>query len=295
MNTNHRILLAAFCIAAFAHRAAAIDISETTSLDRYSNLTANMVQHDQGHLLRNGQFQVLFTSIESTFGIYIDEALLGRPIMIEGLYDGYKAAGVIPKWVRSRDSYPIGFISYVVVSVQGGQDPNPIPIITEQPESQRVLLGSAAFFIADATPTLYVTYQWKFRGKPLVGATDFFLMVTNCGTKQAGPYTVEVSTGGKPIVSQKAMLTIAKPVVITRDPKSQTVKAGKSIALRVSSSGTRPFTYQWYWEGAPIQDATNSFYVIKNVQTNNSGAYVVSVSNGLSFDVSGTAVLNVTP
>ena len=47
----------------------------------------------------------------------------------------------------------------------------------------------------------------------------------------------------------------------------------------VSPAGTGPFFYQWYDNGAPIDDATNQTYTITSIQFTNVGFYSVVVSS----------------
>ena len=55
------------------------------------------------------------------------------------------------------------------------------------------------------------------------------------------------------------------PAVI-RAPQHQIVSLGNNISLTVQPAGQAPFRYQWWFNGAPIADATNSTLVLTNVQ-----------------------------
>lgn len=273
----------------------ALDVSETLAVERYTILTGGDIEYSVGNLLRNGRFRVLMTEITSTFGVPIweFEPISGRWVTYENLYEGYKAVGAIPRWVRSREVFSVGIFNYVIVGVAGKGDPNPIPVFEEQPESETVLLGDNALFFADASPSLYVSYQWRFRNKALPGETFSTLMVEDVGLANVGAYSVEVNCGGKSILSQKATLKLVMPVVIKTQPRSQTVKAGRSVTFRVAVQGTKPFTYQWYFNDTPIPEATKVAYAVRNVQAANAGNYRVVIQNDLSAAVSTNAVLTV--
>jgi hypothetical protein len=273
---------------------------QSFTVERYTILDSATFQYDQGYLLKNGGFQTIVSSVYDVNGplgvpLTTLEPISGRPVMMASAFDAYKAVGALPNWVRSRDVFYIGFIGNVIVSVKGGLDPNPIPQIVDQPESQRILVGQTAFFFVDATPAGYASYQWLFKNKPLPGQTGSILFVNNVGPAQAGIYTVAVDTGGKSVTSQKALLQIVTPVSIKTQPKSQTVTAGKNATFRVYVSGTGPLAYQWYCAGFPVTNATKSFLTISKVQTTNAGTYAVFVNNGLSFVISSNAVLSVVP
>jgi Immunoglobulin I-set domain len=301
MNAFHRPL-AALAVLLWAvsatNNASGIDNSGIVLLERYTILDGSTLQYDNGNLLPNGKFSVLTTMTIGTFGVPISdyEPISGRPVMLESAFNEYKAAGVIPKWVRSRDAFPdIGIEPVVIVAVSGKGDPNPTIGINNQPQSQSVLQGGAAFFYVDASPLSYLSYQWKFKSKDIPGETSLFLEVPNVDRTKAGIYTVHLSTGGKGVTSAKALLRVVIPVTIKKDPKSQAVKTGKTAVFRVSASGTGPFSYQWYLNGAAIPLANKSFYAVGNVQQDQAGAYTVTVSNGLSDATSAEAVLTVSP
>jgi hypothetical protein len=67
---------------------------------------------------------------------------------------------------------------------------------------------------------------------------------------------------------------------ITTQPKSQTIMAGQAVTFSVTTTGTAPLSYQWYKDGATISGATSAGYTLSNVQTSDSGTYIVTVSNG---------------
>ena len=83
------------------------------------------------------------------------------------------------------------------------------------------------------------------------------------------------------------------PPTIVTSPMSQNVGLGESLVLGVSATGSRPFAYQWRFNGAPIANATNATYSIATVSSANSGNYDVIVSNTAGAPTSGVAVVNV--
>jgi len=296
-----RLLSVLCCTALFsiaALRAQAIDITGSISLERYTVLTNGSLQYETGNLLKTGQFRV-FTS-EIVDPLYYDTLdpfipISGKPIMNEMLFNAYKADGIIPSLRRSRYDFTIGFETYVIVAIAGRGDPNPAITIESQPESERALLGDPAYFYIIADPDPYISYQWMFRGKPLAGETSFDFWINAVSPTNAGIYRVAMNTGGRTVLSKPALLTIVKPVAITSEPKSQTVKTGKPAVFRVAVSGTPPFAYQWFWDRTAISNATKSFFSIPHVQGTNAGNYVVVVANGETYAVSSNAVLTVSP
>ncbi len=282
------------CLACPSNNANALDVSQTIPLERDTVLADGNIEVDDGYLLRNGKYQVITSLEEGLLGVPLEtyEAVSGKPIMYEELFDDLKAKGVIPHWVRSRAAFSIGIIPSVIVSI-AGQDPNPTITIAQQPTNQTVLAGGSAFFYVNASPVPYLSYQWLHNGSPLGGQTTSLLLLSNIVSKEAGNYSVTMTTGGKKVSSKKGILRVVLPVAIKTAPRSQTVKARHGAVFRVAVQGTPPFTYQWYYNSNSIPQATRSFYSILKVTESDAGSYAVVVSNGLSHAVSPAAMLTV--
>jgi hypothetical protein len=69
------------------------------------------------------------------------------------------------------------------------------------------------------------------------------------------------------------------PMSITQNPQSQTVFAGANVTFTVTATGTGPTTYQWTFNGVNIPGATSTSLTLNGVTTNQSGAYLVQVTN----------------
>ena len=81
--------------------------------------------------------------------------------------------------------------------------------------------------------------------------------------------------------------------IILLGPISQTVSEGNSVSFSVSVVSLETPTYQWYFNGAPISDATGSSYSISKATAKNAGSYYVICVNGVGPTTSGTATLTV--
>ncbi len=86
-----------------------------------------------------------------------------------------------------------------------------LPVITNGPQSQTVTQGASASFSVGVRSLTYLTYQWRFFGTNLAGATDSALKLMNVQVWQAGPYSVVVSNSYGPATSTNAILTVALP------------------------------------------------------------------------------------
>lgn len=109
---------------------------------------------------------------------------------------------------------------------------------------------------------------------------------------------VGVQNGGWLTVLQSAVSLAGantNPPVILTPPSSQTNTVGALVNFSVVVSGASPLAYQWRKEGFPIAGATNSSFAIATVQTNDAGAYSVTISNPYGTNTSANASLTVVP
>ena len=92
----------------------------------------------------------------------------------------------------------------------GGGILNLPPSITTPPASRTVGLGRTATFHVAARGTRPLSYQWRFNGAALPGATNETLTITNVALNQAGDYAVVVTNVFGSIISAPAVLTVSE-------------------------------------------------------------------------------------
>src|SRR5262249_27765459 len=81
--------------------------------------------------------------------------------------------------------------------------------------------------------------------------------------------------------------------VINVQPLNQTVYAGSSVNFSAAADGALPLSWQWYFKGAAVANATSSNLSLTAVTTNQAGGYFVVVTNNFGSDTSQVAVLTV--
>jgi plastocyanin len=180
----------------------------------------------------------------------------------------------------------------VSVTVSGLQ-----PTVTVTPQSQTANAGNDVTFTAQATGSPPLNYQWSFGANPIAGATSSSLLLTNVAVADSGTYTVQVSNAYGS-ASASATLTVTSPPAgtpptITTHPQSQTVSPGANVTFTAGAIGSTPLIWQWFFNGAPITDATNSSLQIANISLANAGNYLVTVNNAFGSATSSTATLTV--
>ncbi len=166
------------------------------------------------------------------------------------------------------------------------------PIILAQPQSRTVTMGTDVTFTVGASGQ-GITYQWRFYGTNLAGATKSSLTRTNVQPADAGPYAAVLSNAGGSILSATAALTVNALPIITAQPADAYTGLGLSATFNVTAASTAPMTYQWQFEGASLADATTSSYTVAEVRLEDQGAYTVLLTNAYGWTRSAPAWLRV--
>lgn len=89
---------------------------------------------------------------------------------------------------------------------------NVAPVIAVQPQNVTVAQGLSATFGVVASGLPIPTYQWRFKGANINGATSASYTIASAGTADAGDYDVVISNAAGTLTSQTAKLTIGLPM-----------------------------------------------------------------------------------
>jgi hypothetical protein len=228
-----------------------------------------------------------------------------RPIRV-GFYDTYPAAET-SSYQGNWGVFPyLGFDKVLLSDIQSGLfivDATPVltasnnfpPLIISQPASITVTQGSTATFSAVATGSS-LTYQWRFNGAAIPGATDSALALSNAVPAMAGNYALVLSNASSTLTSMVASLSVVATQVlqapnISAQPANLSVFQGEDAAFSVAASGSAPLAFQWRFDGQNIQGATNNAFARSNVQPENVGNYSVVISNPAGSVTSSNALL----
>lgn len=145
------------------------------------------------------------------------------------------------------------------------------PVIGTQPVSQTVIAGSAATFSVGITAgTAPVSYQWRFNGNNIVGATNSTYTVANVQTNLAGGYSVLVSNSVGNLVSSVATLAVRYSLTVTKSgsgtvsvsPAGTSFTPGTTVTLVATPSAFYRFTG---WTGDVTSTAST---ITVNMTTN---------------------------
>lgn len=167
------------------------------------------------------------------------------------------------------------------------------PTITSQPSSQTVAAGSNGTFSVSASGAAPLSYQWRFNGANISGATSSSYTRANAQAANAGSYSVVVTNNAGSATSANAILTVRTPPSITTQPQSQTVTGGDSVTFTAAANGDTPLSFQWRKNGANIPFATATSYTISSTSANDAGSYSAVVTNIAGSATSANAILTV--
>jgi uncharacterized repeat protein (TIGR03803 family) len=185
------------------------------------------------------------------------------------------------------------------------------PVIIQQPASQTVLVGATAQFAVAADGTAPFTYQWQDNGTNLTdggaiaGSLTPTLTINDACATNIGTYTIVISNALGTTTTTGAVLSVQVvgpggqlasadgPPIVATQPANQLSVQGGAATFSVLSSGEFPLLYQWQFDGANLDDATNATLVLTNLTSSQAGSYVVVVSNSLGSAISSNALLSV--
>jgi large repetitive protein len=167
--------------------------------------------------------------------------------------------------------------------------------ITAQPQAVVACDGTTATFNVTAVGTGTISYQWRFNGSPITGATSASYSIPAVAAANAGQYSVVVSATCGSVTSANAQLTVNPLTTISSQPVSASICDSTLLSLSVTASGTAPISYQWQLNGSPISGATSALYSDAIATVAESGSYTVLVSGGCSNLLSSAATVVVSP
>lgn len=167
------------------------------------------------------------------------------------------------------------------------------PSIVTPPASVAAFPGADVRFVVAATGSGPLSYQWRFNGGDITGATGPVLDLPAVSGSNAGQYTVEVRNGtGSALSSAAPLILIGAPAIVTA-PAAKSATEGGTATFEVAATGDL-LRYQWTRNAVAIDGATAASYTTPALALGDSGAvYAVIVYNGAGLVASGGAVLTV--
>jgi hypothetical protein len=92
---------------------------------------------------------------------------------------------------------------------------NSAPVITSQPQNQTVVISNSAAFSVTATGSTPLSYEWRFNGATISGASSNSFALNAARYSDGGNYSVTVSNSFGSVLSSNFTLTVltAQPII----------------------------------------------------------------------------------
>lgn len=153
------------------------------------------------------------------------------------------------------------------------------PKIVLHPRSRNVNPGVNVPIAVSVKAAGPVTYQWRFNGANIQGATGANLVLTNAQLPQSGAYDVVVADRIGSRTSAPAIINVLVRPQIVLQPQGQMALVGDTVVLNVAATGTPPLSYRWRRDATTLPFGTNATLVLANVQLSDAGSYSVLITN----------------
>lgn len=206
-----------------------------------------------------------------------------------------RRGGTVVEYSASVPSYVTNIVAVGAYSAGGmalvGSGP---PAFPQKLLNRSVAVGATAYFRMLAVGALPLSYQWTCNGTNIPAATNSILVVANVQPGQVGNYYSLIASNALGMATNNASTLNATPSEVYIQPQAVSAMLGSSVTFTAKTNGQGPFTYQWLFNGASLDSATNISLTCYNVQLTNAGSYSVVVTNAYGT-ATASATLTVQP
>ncbi|MFZ3093759.1 immunoglobulin domain-containing protein [Methanothrix sp.] len=239
---------------------------------------------------------------QGTAATFSVQAKSSEPLSYQWLKDGIKIEGatsesyIIPAAkLNDTGSYSVQVSNNCsqIESDAANLDIIAVPDILAQPASQKVCQGTTATFSVQAESSEPLSYQWLKDGIKIDGATSESYAIPAASLSDTGSFSVQVANSCSEIESEVASLNIIAMPEILIQPINQKGCEWATATFSVQAESTEPLSYQWFKDGIKVDGATSESYAIPAISLNNTGSYLVQVSNNCSQIESEAASLDI--
>lgn len=171
------------------------------------------------------------------------------------------------------------------------------PAIVAPPQSTSATVGQVVRFVAVASGSAPLHYQWQRNGSDLPESNGAELVLVASADLNDTSYAVKVTNAVGTVTSEAAKLEVVPVPVAPRfiqQPQDTSVLEGERLVLKAAATGTPPFAWQWYRDGNIIGGAIGDTLDLGAAALGASGAhYSVRVWNAAGAALSGDARVEV--
>jgi uncharacterized lipoprotein YddW (UPF0748 family) len=175
--------------------------------------------------------------------LLVNQQVDGSQWVLLGTYSFAAGTG---GYVRVTDSISSGVVMADAIKFVYAPPPPVAPSVATHPLSLTRYVAQDAPFSVVANGSVPMSFQWRFEGGAIPGATNSFYTRTNLTLGDAGAYSVAITNAGGGLVSSNAWLTVVEPVIprlanvwfssgsgfrlgITGEPGAYTVEASSNL------------------------------------------------------------------
>jgi hypothetical protein len=283
------------------------EVVVVVSFDPATNLTAAGAFRDRYGV---GSSIRLFGPYRGKLNNDSDRVELRKPMILDGtnwvwvMMDGVRYEDS-PPWPAAADGFglslqrldpsasaedPANWMAAVPgpgIAIVSGIRP---PRIVTHPLSQTLVASGSGLFGVSAVGEAPLRYQWRLNGTNLPGATNALLPIATVQPGQAGEYQVVVYNTAGSALSSNATLRLLLPASFLQQPSNVSARGStnaidygsttnRSATFLVSAYSPSPLSYQWRFNGVPIQGASGAVLTVTNVTLANDGLYDVLVTD----------------
>jgi len=171
-----------------------------------------------------------------------------------------------------------------------------VPVVISHPEGVAALEAERVTLSVAVESGLRVRYQWQKDGVDLQGKNGSQLTLANLTLANSGTYRVLVTNRLGTTTSHGAVVEVLpRPIVTSLSLNRQIKLPGEDLTLDVTATGAGALRYQWYHNGRPILGATLPTLRRFDLETDDSGWYVVEVTDDIGSGRSSAFFVTVAP
>jgi serine/threonine protein kinase len=169
---------------------------------------------------------------------------------------------------------------------------NQPPVVTLQPVDIVVNPGETAYLVTLGAGSPFPTFQWHKEGVAMPGFQHSTLTLYQVQESDEGLYFVTLKNDLGTVNSTIARISVNNPPVFTLQPAAQRVDPGREVTFSAAATGVPAPTFQWLFDGKPIDGATGSTLKVTALEAQQ-GTYSVTASNEAGSVRSAAAELTV--
>jgi WD40 repeat protein len=182
-------------------------VERTFALSTATNIAPGILADPQSQIVSEGTSVTLSVLASGSFPLryqwYFNGALVTNATSSSLTFNPVTPANQGNYFAIVTNNYGAATSAVATLTVHSGP-----PVIDRQPTNVAVISGSTVVFSVAASGSLPLSFQWRFEGTNIVGATSETLTLLNVQGSDAGSYTVVVSNQYNSVTSTPAILAV---------------------------------------------------------------------------------------